>query len=254
MSGSCITPSVLFRPAIARGLPRPSSDYGFRLRELYGADSRRCHVASRLSIHRLARASLFAPDRQPAPVPIAADLQRKSRRSRGPRRAARDLKKWRNPLPPFRLQRVHRCLHQLPRRRACRGARAGDRRLDESNYADSEIVEQSRGATPPPAPTPDTPARPVSRRSPRPRHGTPGRTPPDRAPASSKADQAKSSRPAHATIRGRAPRPPLVGFPLTELSSTAQLESSRGAAWKQVGERRLWVERPRDVACSRGRT
>ena len=66
----------------------------------------------------------------------------------------------------------------------------------------------TRSLTSPPGSRPDTPARPGSRRSPKPRHGWRDRTSRGRCRAREPAGRASSFRPARAPIRGRAPRRP----------------------------------------------
>jgi len=79
----------------------------------------------------------------------------------------------------------------------------------------------------PPDSRPDTPARPGSRRSPKPRHGWPGRTPQGRCWASAPAGRASSSRPARAPIFGRAPRRQHRSHPLYGMRARPGRRGSR---------------------------
>ena len=85
---------------------------------------------------------------------------------------------------------------------------------------------------PPSARPPDTPARPGSRRSPRPRRGWRGRTPRGRCRADEWPDRRRSSRPARAPIRGRAPRRPgAPSIPDCVGPRTAFLAKGTGPGW-----------------------
>ena len=84
---------------------------------------------------------------------------------------------------------------------ACRSAKESGSEAHAPNSSSNSCGTIRTAVMPPPAPAPDTPARPANTHTPKPRHDRPGRTQQGRPPATWPADRAKSSRPARAPIR-----------------------------------------------------